>query len=88
MIFFSVDQPKAEEEDEIKPIDSLQFNFNTIRLATNNFNIANKLGQGGFGSVYKVNNFIVMLKTVSKCVYIYDLYHLNKYMQKLQKYAG
>ncbi|XP_028753430.1 putative receptor-like protein kinase At4g00960 isoform X3 [Neltuma alba] len=46
------DQPEAEH-DEIKPIESLQFNFNTIKLATDNFSIANKLGQGGFGSVYK-----------------------------------
>ncbi|XP_028753431.1 putative receptor-like protein kinase At4g00960 isoform X4 [Neltuma alba] len=48
------DQPEAkDDDDEIKPIESLQFNFNTIRLATDNFSIANKLGQGGFGSVYK-----------------------------------
>ncbi|KAL1191665.1 G-type lectin S-receptor-like serine/threonine-protein kinase [Cardamine amara subsp. amara] len=27
--------------------------MNTIQTATNNFNLSNKLGQGGFGSVYK-----------------------------------
>ncbi|KAI9078177.1 hypothetical protein K1719_039876 [Acacia pycnantha] len=43
----------AKDDDEIAPIESLQFNFNTIRLATDNFSITNKLGQGGFGSVYK-----------------------------------
>jgi len=32
----------------------VQFAFATIRLATNNFSDANKLGQGGFGTVYKV----------------------------------
>ena len=73
MFFLSVDQPEPEDEDETKPIESLPFNFNTIRLATDNFSIANKLGQGGFGSVYKVNNFNVMLKTLSKCFYIYGL---------------
>ena len=30
------------------------FKLNTITAATNNFSPANKLGQGGFGSVYKV----------------------------------
>ncbi|KAI9071632.1 hypothetical protein K1719_046401 [Acacia pycnantha] len=43
----------AKDDDEIAPIESLQFNFHTIRLATDNFSITNKLGQGGFGSVYK-----------------------------------
>ena len=30
------------------------FKLSTITAATNNFSPANKLGQGGFGSVYKV----------------------------------
>ena len=30
------------------------FNLTTIRLATNNFSDENKLGEGGFGPVYKV----------------------------------
>ncbi|KAL1188291.1 G-type lectin S-receptor-like serine/threonine-protein kinase [Cardamine amara subsp. amara] len=29
------------------------FDMNTIEAATNNFSLSNKLGQGGFGSVYK-----------------------------------
>ncbi|RZC86584.1 hypothetical protein C5167_029934 [Papaver somniferum] len=40
-------------DDEIQGTESLQFNFSTICVATNNFSEANKLGQGGFGSVYK-----------------------------------
>lgn len=31
------------------------FNFNSVVIATNNFSEDNKLGEGGFGSVYKVN---------------------------------
>ena len=30
------------------------FNLSTILTATNNFSDANKLGEGGFGPVYKV----------------------------------
>jgi len=33
---------------------SLQFDFTTIEVATDNFSRNNKLGQGGFGEVYKV----------------------------------
>ena len=43
-----------EASDEIKTAESLQFHFDTIKVATDNFSDANKLGQGGFGAVYKV----------------------------------
>ncbi|XP_050288781.1 cysteine-rich receptor-like protein kinase 29 isoform X3 [Quercus robur] len=39
--------------DEISKTESLQFNFSTIRVATDNFSDANKLGKGGFGFVYQ-----------------------------------
>ncbi|CAL2251443.1 unnamed protein product [Prunus armeniaca] len=44
----------GEDADEIRSAESLQFDFDTIRIATDDFSEANKLGQGGFGSVYKV----------------------------------
>jgi hypothetical protein len=31
------------------------FDFNLITIATDNFSLENKLGQGGFGPVYKVS---------------------------------
>ncbi|CAK8573788.1 unnamed protein product [Lathyrus sativus] len=40
-------------EDEITIVESLQFNFDIIRVATNDFSDSNKLGRGGFGIVYK-----------------------------------
>ncbi len=47
----------GEAEDEISSYsdESLQFDFGIIKVATENFSNANKLGQGGFGTVYKVN---------------------------------
>ncbi|XP_016648535.1 PREDICTED: cysteine-rich receptor-like protein kinase 25 isoform X1 [Prunus mume] len=45
--------PAGEDADEIRSAESLQFDFDTIRIATDDFSEANKLGQGGFGSVYK-----------------------------------
>ncbi|KAM0016046.1 putative protein kinase RLK-Pelle-DLSV family [Helianthus debilis subsp. tardiflorus] len=38
---------------EIDNIESLKYNFSTLRGATDNFSEDNKLGQGGFGAVYK-----------------------------------
>ncbi|CAI8604769.1 unnamed protein product [Vicia faba] len=52
-------QETYEDEDEVKAGndlkvgDLLQFDFETIKLATGNFSDASALGQGGFGTVYK-----------------------------------
>nr|GMC88018.1 putative receptor-like protein kinase At4g00960 [Ipomoea batatas] len=49
-------QPVADETssvDDISTAESLQYNFGAIKTATNNFSDSNKLGQGGFGPVYK-----------------------------------
>ncbi|KAK3431900.1 hypothetical protein EUGRSUZ_E03026 [Eucalyptus grandis] len=43
---------EGEVEDEINTVESLQFDFGTIRAATDNFSDSRKLGQGGFGAVY------------------------------------
>ncbi|KAL5775000.1 hypothetical protein ACOSP7_012557 [Xanthoceras sorbifolium] len=57
-IFFRIRKSKKKIEtskapDEIGTVESLQYDFNTIRVATNNFSDENKLGRGGFGVVYK-----------------------------------
>ena len=39
---------------DMEEVESLQFDFETVKTATNNFSDDNKLGQGGFGAVYKV----------------------------------
>ncbi|KAL1537400.1 non-specific serine/threonine protein kinase [Salvia divinorum] len=43
----------AETADDISNVESLQYEFSSIRAATNDFDDVNKLGQGGFGAVYK-----------------------------------
>ncbi|KAK3433347.1 hypothetical protein EUGRSUZ_D00838 [Eucalyptus grandis] len=54
--------------DEITNAESLQLDLNTIREATNDFSDANKLGQGGFGVVYKgtlANGQVIAVKRLS-----------------------
>ena len=45
--------------------------LSVIRAATDNFSVSNKLGQGGFGSVYKVSNtsalFFMCLQRILDC---------------------
>ncbi|XP_047955384.1 cysteine-rich receptor-like protein kinase 44 [Salvia hispanica] len=43
----------AQYVDDISTAECLQYPFSTIKDATNDFSNHNKLGQGGFGSVYK-----------------------------------
>ena len=45
-------------ENDISSVESLQFDFSSIVAATNNFSDDNKLGEGGFGQVYKVCMYI------------------------------
>ena len=43
-------------------MESLQFDLSTIEAATNNFSDENKLGEGGFGPVYKVYHLNARVK--------------------------
>ncbi|KAL9258679.1 Cysteine-rich receptor-like protein [Drosera capensis] len=54
-IYFCKNGSNAEKLniDEIRCAEHLQFDFNTIKIATSNFSAPNKLGEGGFGKVYK-----------------------------------
>ncbi|XP_040868072.1 cysteine-rich receptor-like protein kinase 10 isoform X2 [Glycine max] len=54
--------------DEIELAESLQFNLDTIKVATNNFSDSNKLGEGGFGAVYQgrlSNGQVIAVKRLS-----------------------
>ncbi|CAL5410947.1 unnamed protein product [Camellia sinensis] len=48
--------PSAEDSvgTEITTVQSLQYDLGTVQAATNNFSNQNKIGQGGFGHVYKI----------------------------------
>ncbi|KAI9127873.1 hypothetical protein K1719_000866 [Acacia pycnantha] len=60
---------ETEADDPIEITESIQFEFDTIKVATNNFSDANKLGQGGFGPVYQgklSNGKEIAVKRLSK----------------------
>ncbi|XP_050944333.1 cysteine-rich receptor-like protein kinase 27 [Cucumis melo] len=44
---------RETSDGDINSVDFLQYDFKTIRGATNDFSTANELGRGGFGIVYK-----------------------------------
>lgn len=46
--------PDLADVDEITSAECLQFDFETIERATEEFSESKKLGEGGFGEVYQV----------------------------------
>ncbi|KAH8493492.1 hypothetical protein H0E87_020302 [Populus deltoides] len=46
-------EEEAKDLNEMEDVELLQLDFGTVRAATGNFSEDNKLGQGGFGVVYK-----------------------------------
>jgi hypothetical protein len=54
-MFFLTDSANPEG---IGSLDSLLLDISTIRAATNNFAEGNRLGEGGFGAVYKVDPLV------------------------------
>lgn len=46
-------------QDYLMTVESLQYDFTTLQYATNNFSDFLKIGEGGFGVVYKVRKPIL-----------------------------
>jgi hypothetical protein len=44
----------STEAEDIEMMDSMTMDVSTLRAATGDFDESNKLGEGGFGAVYKV----------------------------------
>ncbi|KAM7255121.1 hypothetical protein ACFE04_020362 [Oxalis oulophora] len=53
-----------DDNSRISIVESLHFNFNTIKAATDNFSTANKLGEGGFGPVYKASHKLMIVMRI------------------------
>lgn len=68
-----IDSGDLMSEDDQKGIDVPFFNLESILEATDDFSDLNKLGQGGYGPVYKVTNFFSSFDLViwSLKLYIY-----------------
>jgi hypothetical protein len=78
-VVFSSKRGSSGERD----MDDLElpiFDFNTITMATNNFIESNKLGEGGFGIVYRVCCFCYC---ICICHHIYHKSTYNSHVQTL-----
>jgi hypothetical protein len=51
-------------KQQVQPI---LYSYNVLKVATKDFHASNKLGEGGFGAVYKVNSYFNFL-TNSLCI--------------------
>nr|KJB66591.1 hypothetical protein B456_010G145500 [Gossypium raimondii] len=49
-------KPKQDDQNAKTRVESLQFDFDAVRVATEDFSDANILGRGGFGPVYKLED--------------------------------
>ena len=69
----------AEEDFDGNASDLIVFSYLTTKVATDNFSKNNKLGEGGFGTVYKVpfgNSYLLV--NVIKAVLDFPLFFILK----------
>ncbi|XP_062105858.1 cysteine-rich receptor-like protein kinase 26 isoform X2 [Humulus lupulus] len=84
MSFVQVNHRSKEPAvEETTTVESLQYSFETMKLATDNFSEKNKLGEGGFGIVYKgrlSNGQNIAVKKLSRRTAQGDLEFKNEVM--------
>jgi len=60
--------------EESSTLESLQFDLATMEVATKKFSLENRIGEGGFGDVYKVIE--CNYKNICKCLFCFYLFVL------------
>ena len=70
------DKPSVVEEEE--DLELPLFDTYTIATATNNFSFTNKIGEGGFGPVYKVLSHYIyeLIVKKKKLLNAFELFNL------------
>ncbi|CAN4116652.1 unnamed protein product [Withania somnifera] len=61
ILLFVFDFPLLRNADDISTAESLQYDLNTIRVATSNFSTENRIGEGRFGVVYKNETILIAM---------------------------
>ncbi|XLS59577.1 hypothetical protein HN51_009332 [Arachis hypogaea] len=69
---------KTKYPSKVKLPELSQFEFEKLAIATNNFHLANKLAQGGFGLVYRVCFCLQVLVEMLMCATVFSLAVLQK----------
>ena len=81
--------PCFADDSDISTTHSSQYYFKTIEVATNNFSSSNKLGEGGFGEVYKVRRslfsfffYIYTMKNNRPCLFYSMVYRVHYQLER------